>query len=152
MKIAAIDVGSNSIKLVVVDAAASNSFAVLAREKETIRLGHQTLREGSLSPTAIERAADCIGRFRSIAEARGAERVFAVATASVREARNSAAFVKEIKRSAGVSVEATKRKLSVNGLVSRARKECCPPVRGPLPPCCRNSRADGSSSSADCRR
>ena len=105
MKIAAIDVGSNSIKLVVVDAAASNSFAVLSREKETIRLGHQTLREGSLSASAIERAADCIGRFRSIAEARGAERVFAVATASVREARNSATFVREIKRRAGVSVE-----------------------------------------------
>jgi len=46
-------------------------------------------------------------------------------------------------RSAGGSVEATKKKLSGNGLVSRARKECCPPVRGPLPPFCRNSRPDG---------
>ena len=48
MKVAAIDVGSNSIKLVVVDAAASDSFAVLAREKETVRLGHNTLRRGLL--------------------------------------------------------------------------------------------------------
>ncbi len=46
-------------------------------------------------------------------------------------------------RSAGGSVEATKQKLSGNGLVFHARKECCPPVRGPLPPFCRNSRADG---------
>src|SRR5882762_7272497 len=105
MKIAAIDVGSNSIKLVIVDAAASDSFAVLAREKETVRLGHDTLRDERLSPAAIERAVDCLKRFRSIAEARGAERIFAVATASVREARNSAQFIKEIERKAGVSIE-----------------------------------------------
>jgi len=105
MKIAAIDVGSNSIKLVVVDAAASDSLAVLAREKETVRLGHDTLREERLPPAAIERAVDCIKRFRLIAEARGAERIFAVATASVREARNSAQFIKEVERKAGVSVE-----------------------------------------------
>src|SRR6266496_5555341 len=105
MKIAAIDVGSNSIKVVVVDAAASDSLAVLAREKDTVRLGHDTLRQGRLSPAAIERAADCINRFRSIAEARGAERIFAVATASVREARNSGQFIKEVERKAGVSVE-----------------------------------------------
>ena len=41
MKFAAIDIGSNSIKLVVVDAAASDSFAVLTREKETVRLQSQ---------------------------------------------------------------------------------------------------------------
>lgn len=105
MKLAAIDVGSNSIKLVVVDAVASDSLAVLAREKDTVRLGHDTLRQGQISPAAIERAADCIKRFRSIAEARGAERIFAVATASVREARNSAQFIKEVERKAGVSVE-----------------------------------------------
>lgn len=105
MKIAAIDVGSNSIKLVVVDAAASDSFAVLAREKETVRLGHDTLLKGRLSPDAIGRAADCIKRFRAIAETRGAERVFAVATASVREAANSAQFISDIERKAGVEVE-----------------------------------------------
>jgi exopolyphosphatase/guanosine-5'-triphosphate,3'-diphosphate pyrophosphatase len=104
MKVAAIDIGSNSIKLVVVDAAASDSFAVLAREKETVRLGHNTLRRGHLSAATIERAADCVKRFRSIAEARGAERIFAVATASVRGARNSRQFIKEIDRQTGVRV------------------------------------------------
>jgi len=104
MKVAAIDVGSNSIKLVVVDAAASDSFAVLAREKEAVRLGHHSLRKGHFSVSTIERAATCIKRFRSIAEARGAERLFAVATAAVREARNSAQFIKEIDRRTGVRI------------------------------------------------
>jgi exopolyphosphatase/guanosine-5'-triphosphate,3'-diphosphate pyrophosphatase len=105
MKLAAIDIGSNSIKLIVVDAAAADSFAVLAREKEVVRLGHETLREGFLSPGAVERAADCVKRFRSIAEARGAETVIATATASVREARNASKFVSEVKRHSGVRVE-----------------------------------------------
>jgi exopolyphosphatase/guanosine-5'-triphosphate,3'-diphosphate pyrophosphatase len=105
MKLAAIDIGSNSIKLAVVDAAASHSFAVLAREKETVRLGHETLREEFLSPPAIEAAADCIKRFRSIAEARGAERVIATATASVREATNAAEFIDTVERRTGVRVE-----------------------------------------------
>lgn len=105
MRLAAIDIGSNSIKLIVVEAAASDSFAVLGREKESIRLGHETLRQEFLSPNAIERAADTINRFRSIAEARGAEHLVAVATASVREARNAAEFIDEIERRAGVRVE-----------------------------------------------
>lgn len=105
MKLAAIDIGSNSIKLVVVDAAASDSFAVLAREKEVVRLGRGTLSEEHLSASAIEHAAACIKRFRSVAEARGAERIVAIATASVREANNAAEFIAEVERQTGIRVE-----------------------------------------------
>src|SRR6185295_15295141 len=105
MKIAAIDVGSNTIKLAVVDAAASDSFAVLAREKDVVRLGHETLRDGHLSPQAIERAADCIKRYRSIAEARGAEAIIAIATASVREADNATEFIKHVEKHTGLRIE-----------------------------------------------
>ena len=105
MKLAAIDVGSNSIKMVVVEAAASDSFAVLAREKEVVRLGHETLREERLSDSAIERAAECIKRFRSIAEARGATHITVIATASVREAINAATFIDEIESRTGLRLE-----------------------------------------------
>ena len=105
MKFAAIDIGSNSIKLVVVDAAASDSFAVLTREKETVRLGHDTLLKGYLDRGAILTATDCIRRFRSIAEARGAERIVATATAAVREANNSGNFIKAVEQKTGLRVE-----------------------------------------------
>ena len=131
MKLASIDVGSNSIKLVVVDAAASDSFAVLAREKETIRLGHNTLREGHLSTTAIESAATCIKRFHSIAEARGAERIFAVATASVREARNSGQFIKEVERQTGVRVEVLSA-IEEARLIGLAVAQSCVPRGAPF--------------------
>ena len=104
MKFAAIDIGSNSIKLVVVDAAASDSFAVLARKREIVRLGHETLLKGYLSREAIRRAAKCIRRLRSVANARGAESIVAIATASVREANNSARFVEKMERKTGVRV------------------------------------------------
>lgn len=105
MKFAAIDIGSNSIKLVVVDAAASDSFAVLTREREMVRLGHETLLKGYIGRAAILRAAECIKRFRSIAEARGAESIVATATASVREANNAANFIRAIEQKTGVRVE-----------------------------------------------
>ena len=105
MKLAAIDIGSNSIKLVVVDAAASDSFAVLRREREVVRLGHETLLKGYIGRAAISRAVECIKRFRSVAEARGAESIVAIATASVREANNAADFIRAIEQKAGVRVE-----------------------------------------------
>jgi exopolyphosphatase/guanosine-5'-triphosphate,3'-diphosphate pyrophosphatase len=105
LKLAAIDIGSNSIKLVVVEAASSDSFAVLAREKDVVRLGHDTLREGHLNQSAIKRAADSIKRFRSIAEARGAEEIITIATASVREAHNAAEFIEGIREKTGLRVE-----------------------------------------------
>lgn len=105
MKFAAIDIGSNSIKLVVVDATASDSFSVLAREREGVRLGHETLLKGHLDRDAILRATKCIRRFRSIAEARGAATIAATATAAVREANNSANFVKEVDEKTGIKVE-----------------------------------------------
>lgn len=131
MKLAAIDIGSNSIKLVVVDAAASDSFAVLAREKEPVRLGHDTLLHEHLSDSAIERAADCIRRFRSIAEARGAEQVMAVATASVREADNAAAFIEEIARQTGVQVEVLSS-IEEARLIGLAVSRGCVPVGASL--------------------
>ena len=105
MKLAAIDIGSNSIKLAVVDAAASDSFAVLSREKEVVRLAHNTLSKGHLAQEAIERATSCLNRFKGIAEARGVETIVTVATASLREAKNSARFIKEVEQKTGIHVE-----------------------------------------------
>ena len=105
MKIAAIDIGSNSIKLAVADAAHGDSFAVVTRERDVIRLGHETLRKGRLSRTAIDRAINCIQRFKTIAETHQAEAIVAVATASVREANNASQFIKEVEQQAGLRVE-----------------------------------------------
>ncbi|MGI8555108.1 MAG: Ppx/GppA family phosphatase, partial [Pyrinomonadaceae bacterium] len=104
-KIAAIDIGSNSIKLAIIEAAASDSFTVISQERERVRLGEETLRKHFLSPDAIARSTEAIAKFRSIAESRQAETILAVATASVREANNAADFVREVEVKTGVRVE-----------------------------------------------
>ncbi len=104
-KLAAIDIGSNSLKLVIVEAAASDSFTVILQDRERVRLGHETLRNKFLSGDAINLSADAINKFRSIAESREVDSIIAVATASVREARNAAEFVREIEERTGVHIE-----------------------------------------------
>ncbi len=104
-KLAAIDIGSNSLKLVIVEAAASDSFTVSLQIRERVRLGHETLRTKFLSKSAIDLSVEVINTFRAIAETRGVDAIVAVATASVREAKNADEFVREIKERTGITVE-----------------------------------------------
>ena len=104
-KLAAIDIGSNSLKLVIVEAAASDSFTVILQDRERVRLGHETLRNKFLSVEAINRSVDAIAKFRSIAESRSVDSIIAVATASVREANNADEFVREVEQRTGIRVE-----------------------------------------------
>ncbi|MCY7348037.1 MAG: Ppx/GppA family phosphatase [Pyrinomonadaceae bacterium] len=104
-KLAAIDIGSNSLKLVIVEAAASDSFTVILQDRERVRLGHETLKNHFLSAEAINLSADAIAKFRSIAESREVDSIIAVATASVREADNAHEFVREVEARTGVRVE-----------------------------------------------
>lgn len=105
MKLAAIDIGSNSIKVVVVEAAASDSFNVLASDREVVRLGQETLVRKHISDAAMARAVDCLKRFRSLAEDHSAEQIVVTATAFLREADNAAEFIRVIERETGLHVE-----------------------------------------------
>ncbi len=131
MRLAAIDIGSNSIKLVVVEAWSSRSFTVLAQEKEVVRLGQRTLREHRLSLEAIERAAQTINRFRSIAESIGVEQLIVVATASVREAVNSSEFIEEVLGITGVKVRILSG-IEEARLIGIAASQGCAPVGSEL--------------------
>lgn len=105
MRLAAIDLGSNSIKLVVVEAAGGDSFTELASEREVIRLGQETLLNKHIGDAAIVRAVDCLKRFRSVAERHGAQNITAIATAFLREADNADDFVAQVEEETGLRVE-----------------------------------------------
>lgn len=105
MKLAAIDIGSNSLKLVVVEATAGDSFAVIASEREVVRLGQETLVNRHIGEAATRRAIDCLKRFRAVAETHGAQRIAAIATASVREANNGEEFIRVVEQETGLRVE-----------------------------------------------
>jgi len=105
LRLAAIDIGSNSIKLVVVEAARSDSFDVLASDRETVRLGQETLVNKHISNAATERAIACLKRFRSLALAHGAEQTVATATAFLRAADNATEFMRVIEQETGLRVQ-----------------------------------------------
>ena len=105
MKLAAIDIGSHSMKIVVVEAAANGSFNVLASERKIVRLGQETLVNKHISREATQRAIDCLRSFRSLADSHGAEQIFAIATAFLREAANSSEFIRVVEEETGIRVE-----------------------------------------------
>lgn len=102
--LAAIDVGTNSIHLVVARPAGNQRFEILEREKEVVRLGSSSSDMKELAPDAIDRGVAALRRMRGIADAHGAS-VVAVATSAVREAMNRHQFLDRALDEAGVDVE-----------------------------------------------
>jgi exopolyphosphatase/guanosine-5'-triphosphate,3'-diphosphate pyrophosphatase len=102
--LAAIDVGTNSVHMVVARVTGDDRFEVVTREKEQVRLGHGAGDMKELAEDAIERGVETLGRFRHIADAHGAL-IRAVATSAVREAQNHDDFLRRARSEAGVDVE-----------------------------------------------
>jgi len=105
MIIAALDIGSNSIHLVVVETDREKPFRVVASAKEAVRLGRSVARDQRLSAAAMDRAVDCLKRFRRIAESHGARELIAVTTSAVREATNGDQFITRAAEEAGVEID-----------------------------------------------
>ena len=102
---AALDIGSNSIHLVVVETDREKPFRVVASAKEAVRLGRSSARDQRLSAAAMDRAVDCLKRFRRVAESHGARELIAVATSAVREAANGDQFIMRAAEEAGVEID-----------------------------------------------
>jgi exopolyphosphatase/guanosine-5'-triphosphate,3'-diphosphate pyrophosphatase len=102
--LAAVDVGTNSLHLVVARTTEGDRFEVLTREKEMVRLGSGSSEMKELSVDAIDRAVAALDRFRRIAESHGAP-MRAVATSAVREAENRKELLRRARKEAGVEIE-----------------------------------------------
>lgn len=103
-RLAAIDIGSNSIHLIVVERESPLGFRILAREKDMVRLGESALTRGKLSRKAIETGLETLLRMTTLARWKGAVDVIAVATSAVREASNGALFLRRIREATGLEV------------------------------------------------
>ena len=104
--LAAIDVGTNSVRLVVAEAFADGRVRVLDDEKETTRLGVGLEVDGNLQDERIEAAVQTIKRMRRIAEGYGATTIRAVGTSAVRVAKNGQDLIQRTRDIAGVDLEA----------------------------------------------
>lgn len=104
-RLAAIDVGTNSLRLIVVEVVGDGGYRILDDEKELARLGQGLNATGRLSGEAMQRAALAISRMHGIAKGYGVAETRAIATCAVREASNGAEFVRLVERDAGLSLE-----------------------------------------------
>ncbi len=103
--IAAIDVGTNSIHMVVARVQPDlPAFTIIATEKATVRLGDRDPKTGDLTPAAIERATQALRRCQSLATSLNAKQTIAVATSAVREAPNGMDFLQQVKADLGLTI------------------------------------------------
>jgi exopolyphosphatase / guanosine-5'-triphosphate,3'-diphosphate pyrophosphatase len=102
MRIAAIDIGTNSVHMIVVQVRSDLSFEVIDREKEMVRLGAGGLDGRALTPEAMHAALQVLSKFRRLAESHKVDEVIAVATSATREAENGGEFLQAINDQTGI--------------------------------------------------
>lgn len=102
--LAAIDIGTNSVHMLIARVAANDRFEVITRQKEMVRLGSGQGEMKVLEADAIDRGVAALARCRSLADSFDAP-VYAVATSAVREATNAEEFLRRARDEAGVEVQ-----------------------------------------------
>ena len=102
MRLAAIDMGTNSLHMIVVLVRPDLSFEVIDREKEMVRLGAGGLDGRALTPEAMHSALQVMSKFRRLADSHKVDETVAVATSAVREAENGGEFLQTIAAQTGI--------------------------------------------------
>jgi len=105
-KIGIIDIGSNSVRLDVVQAGPGGSFKIIDSIKDSVRLGQNLGPGNDLNATKMERALDTLRFFKDLCGALEADSVLAVATEAVRQSANQNQFLSMIKSELGIDVRA----------------------------------------------
>ncbi len=104
MRVAAIDIGSNSVRQIVADVTPDGAIRVVDEMKAAPRLGAGLSANHELDPAAMDRAHDAIVRMHTLAGQLGASRIEAVATSALREATNGATFLARVRETTGLRI------------------------------------------------
>lgn len=123
-RVAAIDCGTNSIRLLIADVGRGQALREIVRTVDVVRLGQGVDRTGSLAPEALERTVEVMRRHAASCQEHGVEHVRFVATSATRDARNRHLFVSHVQDVLGVEPEVVSGQeeaaLSFAGAVSGA--------------------------------
>ncbi len=102
MRLAAIDIGTNSVHMIVVRVRPDFSFEVIDREKEMVRLGAGGLDGKKLTHEAMTSALQALSKFERLARSHQVDEILAAATSATREAENGGEFLAAIERTTGI--------------------------------------------------
>lgn len=103
MKLAAIDIGTNSIHMVIAEAVSQRHFEIIGREKEMVKLGVGVFATNRLSDRAFETGLATIRRYVKLAEEMGVDEIITAATSAIREAQNGEAFMNGVVKQTGLA-------------------------------------------------
>ena len=103
-RLAAVDVGTNTLRLLIADVDQDHRIVPVAGEREMTRLGEGLIHSGRISDAAIERSVKALSRFAERIREYPPERTAVVATSAVREAENGADFVARVEAETGLDV------------------------------------------------
>jgi exopolyphosphatase/guanosine-5'-triphosphate,3'-diphosphate pyrophosphatase len=104
-RLAAIDVGTNSIRLVIAEPLREGNYRILDEEKATTRLGKGLAATGRLNPVAVEQSLEALRRMQQIAAGFQVRELRVIATCAVREAEDGPDFCQRVKQETGLDVE-----------------------------------------------
>jgi exopolyphosphatase/guanosine-5'-triphosphate,3'-diphosphate pyrophosphatase len=104
-RLAAIDIGSNSVRLLVAEALRGGTYRILDEEREPTRLGRSVSEKGQLDDESMERTITALRTFKQIAAGYQATSLRTIATCAVREARNGPEFCRRVREQVGLEVE-----------------------------------------------
>jgi exopolyphosphatase / guanosine-5'-triphosphate,3'-diphosphate pyrophosphatase len=98
MRVAVVDIGTNSTRLLLADVEPDGSVSELLRQSRVTRLGAGVDSGGALSPEAVERTCAVLSDYRALIDSHGCDANLAVLTSAVRDASNGAAFTERVRR------------------------------------------------------
>jgi exopolyphosphatase/guanosine-5'-triphosphate,3'-diphosphate pyrophosphatase len=118
-KIAIIDVGTNTINLLIVDKTRSN-FEILHKARKGIGLGHGSFKETMITPQAFERGVKCLKAYADVCKSFKTRKVLAFGTSTLRHALNASHFISEVRRHSNIDIKVingdTEAELIYNGI------------------------------------
>jgi len=103
-KIGVIDIGSNSMRLIIVEINKNRSFRIIDELKESVRLGMDMSENGDLSEFRIEKAVQALFHFKNLSTSLGAKELIVVATEAVRKASNQKVFLEKVKKELDIDI------------------------------------------------
>lgn len=105
MKVAIIDLGTNTFNLLIAEKDKGGGFKKISSNRIPVKLGEGTINKGFISEIPFKRGIEALKQFSAIIKEKKAERTYAFATSAIRSATNGAEFVSSAKQQAGIDVE-----------------------------------------------
>lgn len=104
MRVAIIDLGTNTFNLFVADVVSSSEYKKVFKTKVPVKLGEGGIAKNRIAPAAFQRGIDAMRRYKTLITDMKAEQVFAFATSAIRSAENGKKFIEAVKKETGLVV------------------------------------------------